>query len=194
MYATDPEHDYTDKVYTDVAGKEEFVFNNAATVGTSGGYYQEYPFTLARYGGEDNFGEIRFTQEEMAGVPTKTAYLFTCDETRYNIAPTTATQHRYYAYYQMDVTMSKKTYVPVFNWTKVYDETCYAAGTTERNDAQWGLECLTEKDNDQYGYLTVGQILNEINSKVGKDGYPETKDQILYVDGGILAYIGKQPK
>ena len=190
LYATDPEHVYTDKVYTDLAGMTSFKFNNADEVnaGTQA-YYREYPFTLARYGGEDNFGEIRFTQEEMAGVPTKTAYLFTCDETRYNIAPTTATQHRYYAYYQMDVTMNKKTYNPVFNWTKVYDETCYAAGTTERNDAQWGLECLTEKENDQYGYLTVEQILNEINSKVGTDGYPETKDQILYVDGSQLLSI-----
>ena len=200
LYATtyDPNHVYTNKIDANVVGDHAYTFNNAATVGTSGGIFEEYPFTLARYGGASRFGQMVFTQDEISGnnAKQKTAYLFTCDETRYNIAPTTATQHRFYAFYQMDVTLEKKEYDPVFSWTKVYDSSCYqGADGKAKTDAMWGLQLLTENigttAKPEYGYLTVSQIVQKINNdvKAGNTNAPTSKDQILYVDGSKLLSI-----
>lgn len=200
LYATtyNPNHVYTDKIDANVVGDHAYTFNNAATVGTSGGIFEEYPFTLARYGGAIRFGQMVFTQDEISGnnAQQKTAYLFTCDETRYNIAPTTATQHRFYAFYQMDVTLEKKEYDPVFSWTKVYDSSCYqGADGKAKTDAMWGLQLLTDNigttAKPEYGYLTVSQIVQKINNdvKAGNTNAPTSKDQILYVDGSKLLSI-----
>lgn len=200
LYATtyDPNHVYTNKIDANVVGDHAYTFNNAATVGTSGGIFEEYPFTLARYGGASRFGQMVFTQDEISGnnAKQKTAYLFTCDETRYNIAPTTATQHRFYAFYQMDVTLEKKEYDPVFSWTKVYDSSCYqGADGKAKTDAMWGLQLLTDNigttAKPEYGYLTVSQIVQKINNdvKAGNTNAPTSKDQILYVDGSKLLSI-----
>lgn len=193
-----PNHTYMDKIDANVVGDHAYLFNNAAAVGANGGNFEEYPFTLAKYGGASKFGQMVFTQEEISGnnAKQKTAYLFTCDETRYNIAPTTATQHRFYAFYQMDVTLEKKEYEPVFNWKKVYDSSCYqGADGKAKTDAMWGLELLTEEtesdSENKYGYLTVSQIVNKINSDVkeGNTTAPTSKEQILYVDGSKLLSI-----
>lgn len=193
-----PNHTYQDKIDANVVGDHAYLFNNAAAVGANGGNFEEYPFTLAKYGGASKFGQMVFTQDEISGntAKQKTAYLFTCDETRYNIAPTTATQHRFYAFYQMDVTLEKKEYEPVFNWKKVYDSSCYqGADGKAKTDAMWGLELLTEEtesdSENKYGYLTVSQIVNKINSDVkeGNTTAPTSKEQILYVDGSKLLSI-----
>ena len=150
MYAQtyNPDHRYTDKIYTLVKGNVPFIFNNAATVGQNGGTLEEYPFTLNNYKNQGgSFGQLGFTQSQISSTTTVAndkAYLFTCDETRYNIAPTTATQHRTYAFYLLDITASKRTYTPVFNWTKVYDSSCYQDSKGQlKEDPQWGLEVLT---------------------------------------------------
>ncbi|MBQ6033714.1 MAG: hypothetical protein IJL29_11975 [Prevotella sp.] len=211
IYDTDPNHVYTDKIHTEKPGKVKFTFNNAETVGSSGGEFEEYPFNPGLYG-ESNFDDFIFTQDEMNGGTTKTAYLFTCDETRYNIAPTTATQHTYYAYYEMTIDMQKKTYQPILTWEKLYDETFYSANNTDiKRDAKWGLKLTTEPVTDDQGthsgYLTVTQILDNIKGRAasgteGSDDYvaaipsaltgdnaPSSMDQILYIDGSDLMSI-----
>ena len=198
LYATDPDHTYTDKISAEIVGDHAYKFNNAAEVGSTGGTYQEFPFTLERYGGTDKFQQIVFKQDELTG-QKKTAYLFSCDETRYNIAPTTATQHRSYAFYQMDITAAKKTYNPVFNWKKVYDKSCYLASNgSVIEKPQWGLEVLTENIGTatapEYGYVTVSQILKGIEQGVGKTNAPESKDLILYIDGSKLLSIVEDKK
>ena len=212
IYDTDPNHVYTDKIHTEKPGKVKFTFNNAETVGSSGGEFEEYPFNPGLYG-ESNFDDFIFTQDEMNGGTTKTAYLFTCDETRYNIAPTTATQHTYYAYYEMTIDMQKKTYQPILTWEKLYDETFYSANNTDiKRDSKWGLKLTTENVTDDQGthsgYLTVTQILENIKGReasgtegsddykpaiasalTGGDDAPSTMDQILYIDGSDLMSI-----
>ncbi len=190
LYATsyDPNASYETKIHTDVSGTKAFRFNNADQLSnTSGstttGHYQEYPFTLQKYaeaGG--NFVEVEIDNNQ-----TKQSYLFTCDETRYNIAPTTASEHRYYAYYLMDIELNKKTYTPIVEWTKVYEgnQTCYnKTGKEDISKDQWGLKLKTTEASPegQYGYLTLNQVRNliETNDK------QITKDQILYVDGSEL--------
>lgn len=200
LYATtyDPDHPYTDKISAEIVGDHAYKFNNAAEVGNTGGTYQEYPFTLERYGGTDKFQQMVFKQDELTG-QKKTAYLFSCDETRYNIATATATQHRSYAFYQMDITAAKKTYNPVFNWKKVYDKSCYLASNgSVIEKPQWGLEVLTENIGTatapEYGYVTVSQILKGIEQGVGKTNAPESKDLILYIDGSKLLSIVEDKK
>ena len=122
---------------------------------------------------------------------SKTAYLFTSDETRYNIAPTTATQHVYYAYYQMEISMQKRTYQPELKWTKIYDDgkTLYMDNNGgPATDSQWGLELSTTQAGDQgeIGYLSVSQVVDGINNAINMEGAPKAKDQILYVDGSKL--------
>ena len=211
--------DYTTKVACLQPGTIAYTFNNAATVGTSGGNYVEYPFSVDLYedaGGA--FEDFEFSQAEMTNGTTKTAYLFTCDETRYNIAPTTAIQHVYYAYYEMTIDMKKKTYLPVFEWEPVYakDNTFYSANNAYKTDAMWGLKIKTEEVTDDQGkhsgYVTVSQIKDYINGREasgtpGQPGYveaiptaltgnnaPSSLSQILYIDGSDLMNIVENQK
>ncbi len=189
---------YTTKIQTALKGTASYKFNNASTVATTGGYFEEYPFTKALYAAQTptgTFDELTFNATEMSNGTSKTAYLFTCDEPRYNIAPTTATQHVYYAFYKMTVNMQSKTYVPVLEWEKVYDEnkTFENGGKT---DSKWGLKLTTTETVDDHGthsgYLTVTQILNKIGERTGNNtvaGGPKNTDQILFVDGSKLMSI-----
>ena len=202
--------DYTTKVACLQPGNIPYTFNNAATVGTSGGTYQEYPFSVNLY--EDAGGVFQnfiFTQDEMTAGTIKTAYLFTCDETRYNIAPTTAIQHVYYAYYEMTIDMQKRTYTPILSWEKVYNDTFYGDNKT---DAMFGLRITTTPVTDDQGthsgYVTVSQIKDYINGRAasgtqgqpdyvaaiptaltGGDNAPSSLSQILYIDGSNLMNI-----
>lgn len=187
LYSTsyDPDADYETKVYATVAGTSEFVFNNADQVSSGNAQYlEEYPFSLSNYSGDFENVVVGVNGE-------KTAYLFTCDETRYNISPVTSTQHRYYAYYQMDMVLQKNTYTGVIEWQKVYDTSCYNDGTTMCEDAQYGalLKTTQASAEGDYGYLSVQQIKKLIADNIGKANGPATKDQILYVDASKLLSV-----
>ena len=95
VYKRNNEASYTTKILTEKVGNTKFTFNNASTVGSAGGYFEEYAFNPSSY---SSFIDFTFNQTEMTNGTVKTAYLFTCDEPRYNIAPTTATQHVYHAF------------------------------------------------------------------------------------------------
>jgi hypothetical protein len=196
VYQTDPNHTYVDKVWTQVVGDIPYEFNNAEEVGTSGGDYEEYVFNPGLYGdglegSTNHFINFEYSAEEIEDETEKTAYLFTCDETRYNIAPTTAVQHTYYAYYQMDITIIKYTYLPQFTWVPVYTKTLYKDGDTVKEDAQYGLKLSTTEADEEgnYGYLNASQVVLGINEALGTSGAPATKSQILYIDGSELLAI-----
>ncbi len=187
---------YTTKIYTGLKGTTSYKFNNASTVATTGGYYEEYQFSTALYAAQTpagSFDELTFNSTEMSNGTEKTAYLFTCDETRYNIAPTTATQHVFYAFYKMTVNMQQKTYTPVLAWKELYDE---SFDGDRKTDSKWGLALTTTETIDDHGshsgYLTVSQILGKIGERTGDNtvsGGPKTTDQILYIDGSNLMSI-----
>ena len=209
---------YTTKIICEKPGDKKFTFNNASTASTTtGSQFEEYPFSKALYASKVNgsFDDFEFSTTEMANGTTKTAYLFTCDETRYNIAPTTATQHVYYAYYEMTIDMKKKDYRPNLEWTKVYDETFYGDNKT---DAMWGLKVSTTETVDDQGthsgYVTVSQLLDVIENGLpavpaqgteaakpavqGLDNTgtkaPKSMNQILYIDGSDLMNIVENQK
>lgn len=184
-----------------LGGDREFKFNNAAEVsaGTEE-YFREYPFSTTAYtnaGG--SFGEVTCSTVNTK----KTAYLFTCDETRYNISPQKSTEHRYYAYYQMDMTLRQHNFPANITPTLIYENTFYEQATTDaKRLAQYGVKLdtgndkiwvddptLTEPGHKKQvpGYLTVTQIKNAIAGL--KASHKIEKEQILYVDASDLFYV-----
>ena len=193
---------YLKKIDCDIPGNVSFTFNNAAAVMSGQATtYEEYPFSLAKYtaAGGNFTTEFIYYANEMDHKPTpivKTAYLFTCDEPRYNIAPTTATQHVAYAYYQMDIDMKKHTYAPILTWEKLYDNTFYSANNTDIvRDSQWGLKLTTDPVTDDQGthsgYMTVAQLENAISNaqgivqNIGKTVTDENRKFDIDEDGDI---------
>ena len=220
-----PNSDYTKKVTTETAGNVRYEFNNAEELGNTvqleSAYLEEYPFSvrkyLSNYHNPDTIGPATAKFDSckvVAGDGTQAAgsfFVFTADETRYNIAPTDSMQHRQYAFYRMDVKAIAKSYQPVLNWTRVYDNALYSEGKDETTGkdirgqkSQFGLRLGTRdttENREVVGYLTVKQINDTINSVMAKQlaleqaasgnnsalpEVPSTRDQILYIDGSEL--------
>lgn len=194
---------YTTKVYANTAGNIRFKFNNAENLSNTNptpntNYLEEYPFSVANYLGSANpdggtmTGAFVTPTMNAADTESSTYYIFTADETRYNIAPSYNWQHRYYAFYRMEIDLQTDTYVPQLTWTKVYNETCYNKNGSAAYDGMWGLKLRTVKEGSTTpveGYLTVKEIDDAISAAIGKNDCPATKDQILYVDAGDLHAI-----
>ena len=190
-----PNHTYTDKVSVDNVGNYPFRFNNADeldnnSTDTQIRYWTEHPFSIQEYQKQNNvdnpFGEM-IVQEGQTG----NAYLFTADETRYNIAPTTASEHRNYAFYHMEVNVVKKTYTPAVELTPLYGTTCYD-GDAEL--AHYGVKITTINADGSpvEGYLTSEQIATAINNKIAEAGI--SASQILYVDASELLNVYQPDK
>ena len=187
----DPDASYTKKVYVDVAGTEPFYFNNLDVLGNTSGatdskYFIEYPFSVEKYKNPDHGVAGAFEKFTLTEKKEKNAFLFVSDETRYNIAPTTATDHRYYAYYLMDIELLKKTYQPAVTFTKVYDKTFIEGSKEGKLPSFWGVKVTTTENNENgtYGYLDLADIDAAIKNAIeaGGDNVPAASDNILYVD------------
>ena len=224
----DPDASYTNKVTTATAGNVRYKFNNAENLAgplsQTSAYLEEYPFSVTKYLSNypnpdgSNPAIAKFDScHVIAGSGTQKVdsfFVFTADETRYNIAPTTNWQHRFYAFYRMDVKAIAKSYSPALEWTKVYDSALYITEDEDGKEvkgekAQFGLKLKTKEilDNGQIGdfaigYLTVKEIEDAITAAITAekanptDTVPTSKDQILYIDGsdliGIYNYIKTQ--
>ena len=208
---------YEDKAFTAVAGNNFFKFNNAdelnsSSTGTHPDHLIEYPFTVSKYLASTGSptGEGTFSQNEFVDVilnasgTANTAtiknsgiyYVFTADETRYNIAKTTAWEHRYYAFYRMDIDLKAMTYHPELDWKPIYSATCYNKDGADAEDSMWGLKLKTVEtagsNGEVEGFLTTVEIDNAITAALtGSDGStkPKTTDQILYVDASNLKSV-----
>ena len=187
LYKADSTASYEDKVNTVTAGDKPFRFSNIdelvnSNTSQESPYLEEYPFSLKAY--EDaggNFGTFTLDDQK-----ENIAYLFTCDETRYNIAPTTATQHRYYAYYLMDIEIEKKEYQPQFTFKKVYDSSFATTDKGDDTSSQWGVEVTTtEQDGKGYGYLSLSTIMKGLKDALLNENpkdHPAKMRQLLYMD------------
>ncbi|MFW5571751.1 MAG: hypothetical protein ACOCOH_07130, partial [Prevotella sp.] len=117
----------------------------------------------------------------------KDCYLTTGDETRYNIAPTTAMEHRYYAFYLMKIDLDVQEYDAYCRMEKLYDPTCYE-GNQEK--AMWGgtFEAYTKghAGDKQYqipsdqAFLSVSMMVDALRAAEKRDNF--TADQVLYLD------------
>ena len=187
LYKADSTASYKDKVKTVKAGTKPFRFSNIDDlVNTSQSqeskYLEEYPFNLDAY--KDAGGS--FDKFELGDEGNKIAYLFTCDETRYNIAPTYATQHRYYAYYLMDIEIEKKEYQPRFTFKKIYNSSLATTANGDDTSSQWGVEVTTtDQDGTGYGYLSLSTIMGGLKNALGDENpkdHPAKMRQLLYMD------------
>ena len=197
-----PNADYKDKVQAIVSGTKAFRFNNADELGndnhsTEIRYFKEFPFTKNDY---ENITHGEFKELKLKENGSEVRYLFTADETRYNISPATATEHRSHAYYVMDIQLIIKEYKPKFTWTKIYTSTCYDENGKDVEKPQYGLKLSTTEaaEDGKVGYLTVKQISNILQNKTDElgetegDPYPtdiEKPDQVLYVDASELKTV-----
>ena len=199
--AYDPNADYKRKIKALVSGTKAFRFNNADELGnevhsTDIKYFNEFPFSKEAYrnttGGE--FKELSLVKDD-----SEVRYLFTADETRYNISPATATEHRSHAFYVMDIQLVLKQYKPKFTWVPIYTSTCYEENGKDVEKPQYGLKLGTTEmgESGKMGYLTVDQInkilLND-NEILGSGSTPrpaeiKSPEQVLYVDASDLMTV-----
>lgn len=180
----DPNAAYDTKVSTTLAGTVPFRFSNIDELNntsTSGDVCQleEYPFSIEAYKAQTKPGAGEFKTFELSVGEKGTVYLFVADEPRYNIAPTTGIEHRYFAYYKMSVELSRGAYEPKVDLTKVYDSTCYDGDETV---AMYGAKVTTVNDQraEVAGSLSTEQIWSSLEQSMTENNV--ASNQVLYVD------------
>ena len=179
-----------EKVHTSECGNAPFKYNNAADLEASGttataSTLEEYPYTEASYLAQG--GSFTKDIEISVNDPGKKCYLMTGDETRYNIAPTTALEHRYYAYYLMDIQLLTKDYDAKCVLTELYKNTCYE-GHADKPMYGGRFEAYESGHSgdptylipSERAYLTVNMMKNALVSALGEKS--AQADQVLYLD------------
>ena len=187
------DYDYTKKIEVKVAGDKAFECNNsdifkAGTTGDGTYYYEENRYSNAAYATQGG------TWNEMVvnnGDGYVKRYLVVCDETRYNIAPTTTPRHAFYAYYSTDLKLSTVDYKPELTYTKVYND----AVVPNTYDANYyvGVKVSLKDTNDQpiepgQGYVYAKQIVDKIAADIEakKENAPVDAKHILYFDASNI--------
>ena len=187
------------KVSTSWCADQPFKYNNAHelandNVSATAATLEEYPYSEARYTASDGSGTITGKQgtftdniELAVSDPAKDCYLTTGDETRYNIAPTTAMEHRYYAFYLMKIDLDVQEYDAYCRMTKLYDATCYEG---DQEKAMWGGTFEAYKKgyagDKQYqipsdqAFLSVSMMVQALKDAEIREKF--TADQVLYLD------------
>lgn len=187
------DYDYTKKVKVDVAGDMPFYCNNsdkfkAGTTGSGKFYYEEYRYTNAAYNTQGGHWKEMVVNN---GDFDEKCYIVVCDETRYNIAPTTTPRHAIYAYYSTDLKLTIVDYTPEITYTKVYDDAVIPTGP-DKNYYVGATLTLKSKGGtalpEGTGYAFTKQIIDQINAdiKAHKTNAPVDPDHILYFDASKI--------
>lgn len=187
------DHDYTKKIEVKVAGTQAFKCNNsdifkAGTTGDGTYYYVENRYSNTAYNTQGG------TWQEMLvnnGDGYVKRYLVVCDETRYNIAPTTTPRHAFYAYYSTDLKLTTVDYVPELTYTKVYKD-AVVPNTYDANYYVGVKVSLKDTDNQPIaagqGYVYAKQIIDKIDEDITnkKENAPVDAKHILYFDASNI--------
>lgn len=179
------DHLYADKLVVSVAGNKAFTCNNSDNfkAGMSGDgtfVYEENRYSNGKY--SDQGGEWRDITVN-SGPDYVDHYLIVCDETRYNIAPTTTPRHAYYAYYSTSMRLNREDYEPVVTYTRLYNNAMLENGFD--NNFYAGVK-VTLKDksgnamSEGTGYVYAKQVIDKMNEPA--DGKPVDLSHVLYVD------------
>lgn len=184
---------YTKKIRVDVAGDKAFKCNNsdmfkAGTSGSGTFYYEEYRYTNAAY---NNQGGQWKEMVANSGDGYVKRYIVVCDETRYNIAPTTTPRHAIYAYYSTDLKLTTVDYTPEITYTKVYDDAVIPTGPDKNYYVGATLRLRDEAGSllpEGTGYAYTKQIIDQINADIAahKTNAPVDADHILYFDASKI--------
>lgn len=189
--AADP--DCTKKIRVDVAGDKAFRCNNsdkfkAGTTGSETFYYEEYRYSNAAYNTQGGQWKEMVAN---SGDDYVKRYIVVCDETRYNIAPTTTPRHAIYAYYSTDLKLTTVDYKPEITYTKVYDDAVIPTGP-DKNYYVGATLRLRDKAGsllpEGTGYAFTKQIIDQINADIAahKTNAPVDADHILYFDASKI--------
>lgn len=183
------DYDYTKKVRVAVAGDKAFYCNNsdkfkAGTTGSGTFYYEEYRYTNAAYNTQGGQWKEMVAN---SGDNYVKRYIVVCDETRYNIAPTTTPRHAIYAYYSTDLKLTTVDYTPEITYTKVYDDAVIPTGPDKNDYVGATLRLRGETGSllpEGTGYAFTKQIIDQINDDIAahKTNAPVDADHILYFD------------
>lgn len=187
------DYDYTKKIEVKVAGTQAFKCNNsdifkAGTTGDGTYYYVENRYSNAAYntqGGTWNKMVVNNGDDYVK------RYLVVCDETRYNIAPTTTPRHAFYAYYSTDLKLTTVNYVPELTYTKVYKD-AVVPNTYDANYYVGVKVSLKDTDNKPIaagqGYVYAKQIIDKIAEDITnkKENAPVDTKHILYFDASNI--------
>lgn len=182
-------YDYTKKVRVAVAGDKAFYCNNsdkfkAGTTGSGTFYYEEYRYTNAAYNTQG--GQWKEMVADSGDDYVK-RYIVVCDETRYNIAPTTTPRHAIYAYYSTDLKLTTVDYTPEITYTNVYDDAVIPTGPDKNYYVGATLRLRGETGSllpEGTGYAFTKQIIDQINADIAahKTNAPVDANHILYFD------------
>ena len=187
------DYDYTKKIEVKVAGTQAFACNNsdifkAGKTGDGTYYYVENRYSNTAYITQGGTWNEMFVNN---GDDYVKRYLVVCDETRYNIAPTTTPRHAFYAYYSTDLKLTTVNYVPELTYTKVYKD----AVVPNTYDANYyvGVK-VSLKDTDDnpiatgQGYVYAKQIIDKIAEDITnkKENAPVDTKHILYFDASNI--------
>ncbi len=166
QYQTSGNELATTKVSTTMCGDQPFKYNNAHelandNVSATAATLEEYPYSEALYTAADGSGT--------------------------NIAPTTAMEHRYYAFYLMEIDLKVKEYDAYCKLTQLYDATYYGDG---QDKAMYGgsFEAYEKGHAGETGYqipseqafLTLAMMKKALNDAKAEKNIG--LDQILYLD------------
>lgn len=187
------DYDYTKKIEVNVAGTQAFKCNNsdifkAGTTGDGTYYYVENRYSNTSYNTQGG------TWQEMLvnnGDDYVKRYLVVCDETRYNIAPTTTPRHAFYAYYSTDLKLTTVDYVPELTYTKVYND-AVVPNTYDANYYVGVKVSLKDTYNkpipEGEGYVYAKQIIKKIAKDVETKvtNAPVNAKHILYFDASNI--------
>ena len=182
-------YDCTKKIRVEVAGDKAFRCNNsdlfkAGTTGSDTFYYEEYRYTNAAYNMQGGQWKEMVVNNGDGYVKR---YIVVCDETRYNIAPTTTPRHAIYAYYSTDLKLTTVDYTPEITYTKVYDDAVIPTGPDKNYYVGATLRLKDEAGSllpEGTGYAFTKQIIDQINADIAahKTNAPVDADHILYFD------------
>lgn len=183
------DYDYTKKIRVDVAGDKAFHCNNsdkfkAGTTGSDTFYYEEYRYSNDAYNTQGGHWKEMVANSDDNYVKR---YIVVCDETRYNIAPTTTPRHAFYAYYSTDLKLTTVDYKPEITYTKVYDDAVIPTGP-DKNYYVGATLRLRDKTGsllpEGTGYAFTKQIIDQINADIAahKTNAPVDANHILYFD------------
>lgn len=187
------DYDYTKKIEVNVAGDKAFECNNsdifkAGTYGDGTYYYEENRYSNVAYatqGGKWNAMVVNNGDDYVK------RYLVVCDETRYNIAPTTTPRHAFYAYYSTDLKLTTVDYLPELTYTKVYND----AVVPNKHDANYyvGVKVSLKNTDGQpiavgQGYVYAKQIIKKIAQDIEAktENAPVDTKHILYFDASNI--------
>lgn len=178
-------HTCADKLVVSVAGNQAFTCNNSDNfkAGMSGDgtfVYEENRYSNDKYKVQGGQWE---TMVANTGDDYVKRYLIVCDETRYNIAPTTTPRHAYYAYYSTSMKLDREDYEPVVTYTRLYDNAMLANGFDDNFYAGVKVTLRDKSGNampEGTGYVYAKQVIDKMNETT--NGKPVDLTHVLYVD------------